>query len=528
MAMANLTCPHCGTANRIGSNFCNKCGTDLREEEPIRPQTDKPDDGAPVEAISRAAELAARQMRETQSTEPSNEPPNEPPNTHPADAGSERSDRAADHDSDDEANTEGTPTPLPPLFDLGLASIAPAETDSLLLSQPWLQASDSEGTAPPSSENVEQSPGDSLTGIEVDNPLGQAGVRLIGGVQGLLDPLNITSDAGQTDDKLDEPLPTPVIDELSAQQIRNMRRIMSEEPVLAAQSGQSGVVRRPSLRVAWVFWILGLAIVLPVFGIVNEPIGAAQVWPGVDQAYGIIEGLPFGAEVQVYWAYDPATSGELDLVSQPVIRHLLSRRAELTFISLLPGGPATVRRAVTKALAAEMDPSEATIAMRRITQRNFYLTGGAPVLPLLGQAPESLTMPNDSDIPADGAATLAGDPLLIVIMAARTEDVQQWLELVQTVDAQPGRAAVVAVTGAGVYPMVLPYLDSGQLGGLVSGFDGADVYQQLQEEEISTADQMAGAVQTIAQNWAHFALLFVLLMGNVAGFVNRAGQKREH
>ncbi len=505
--MASLTCPHCGTANRIGSNFCNKCGTDLREEEPTLPENDKTDDGAPVEAISRAAELAAQQMREAQTNEPSD--------THHADVGSDGSNRDADQDTDDEADAEDSPTPLPPLFDLGLASIAPTETDSLLLSQPWLQASDEEGTIPASSEN------------EVDDPLGQVGVRLIGGVQGLLDPLNITSDTGQPDDKSGEPLPTPVIDELSAQQIRNMRRIMSEEPVLAAQSGQSSVARHPSLRIPWIFWLLGLAIILPIFGVVNEPIGSARVWPGVDEAHDLVEGLPLGAEVQVYWAYDPATSGELDLVAQPVIRHLLSRRAELTFISLLPGGPATVRRAVIKTLAAELDPAEATAAMRRITQRNFYLTGGATVLPVLGQGPELLSMPTASDISVSGATTPFANPLLIVIMAARTEDVQQWLELVQTVDAQPGRTAVVAVTGAGVYPMVLPYLDSGQLGGLVSGFDGADAYQQLEEEELSRAEQMAGTVQMIAQNWAHFALLFVLLVGNAAGFVNRSGRKRE-
>ena len=112
-------------------------------------------------------------------------------------------------------------------------------------------------------------------------------------------------------------------------------------------------------------------------------------------------------------------------------------------------------------------------------------------------------------------------------MAARAEDVQQWLELVQTVDARPERMTAVAVTGAGVDPMVRPYLDSGQLSGLVSGFDGADTYQEMQEEPASESEQMAASVQAIAQNWAQFALLFVLLMGNVAGFFNRGSQKRE-
>jgi hypothetical protein len=36
--MAATLCPHCGTPNRTGSNFCNRCGADLRGE--TSPATD--------------------------------------------------------------------------------------------------------------------------------------------------------------------------------------------------------------------------------------------------------------------------------------------------------------------------------------------------------------------------------------------------------------------------------------------------------------------------------------------------------
>ncbi len=32
--MSVIHCPHCGTTNRAGSNFCNRCGANLRSEEP--------------------------------------------------------------------------------------------------------------------------------------------------------------------------------------------------------------------------------------------------------------------------------------------------------------------------------------------------------------------------------------------------------------------------------------------------------------------------------------------------------------
>ncbi|MDQ3249116.1 MAG: zinc ribbon domain-containing protein [Chloroflexota bacterium] len=47
--MMTIRCPHCGTANRTGSNFCNSCGTDLRtvEATEVRPTelSSPPDDG---------------------------------------------------------------------------------------------------------------------------------------------------------------------------------------------------------------------------------------------------------------------------------------------------------------------------------------------------------------------------------------------------------------------------------------------------------------------------------------------------
>src|SRR5690242_271583 len=33
--MSTIRCPHCGTTNRAGSYFCNRCGTDLRTDDAL-------------------------------------------------------------------------------------------------------------------------------------------------------------------------------------------------------------------------------------------------------------------------------------------------------------------------------------------------------------------------------------------------------------------------------------------------------------------------------------------------------------
>ena len=110
-------------------------------------------------------------------------------------------------------------------------------------------------------------------------------------------------------------------------------------------------------------------------------------------------------------------------------------------------------------------------------------------------------------------------PALAIVVAAQAEDVQQWLEQVQPLAPAP----VVAFTGAGADPILRPYLASGQLQGLVSGFDGAASYQQLRARPLNYTLNYAGdgrwLQQLVAQNWGHVALLLILLLGNLRGLL---------
>jgi hypothetical protein len=139
-----------------------------------------------------------------------------------------------------------------------------------------------------------------------------------------------------------------------------------------------------------------------------------------------------------------------------------------------------------------------------------FLTGGAAALPLVAQ---------DLDR-ALGLAAGADAPLLAVVFAAQPEDVQQWLELVQPVNALD----VVAVTGAAGDPALRPYLASGQLAGLVAGFDGARAYQSLRDTPLDAPDRARLDLQSGLQSWGGAVLLLVLLLGNLAYYVGRASR----
>jgi hypothetical protein len=145
-----------------------------------------------------------------------------------------------------------------------------------------------------------------------------------------------------------------------------------------------------------------------------------------------------------------------------------------------------------------------------------YLPGGAAVLPLIARAP-ALGLLEDPTQGSMVRSILERPAALHVLVAPHAEDVQDWLEQVQPLTAVPA----VAVTGAGADPLLRPYLDSGQLRGLTSGFDGAYHYTQLLEPFAPASSPAWLAVQQTLQNWGHWAVITLIALGNLAAMVGR-------
>ena len=417
--MNPLACPHCGAANRSGSNFCNRCGADLRGESTLRP----------------------------------------------AEGGGQSGGRPA-------------PQGQPP-------SAAPLPPD-----QPWLRP----GFVGEDDVPLEPEEPDILLdvddGVDDATDIPVAPGRLVSGVQGLLEPIRVATMPGEGGQSLPGMASVSTGLVLDAEHLRRVRGLMAEEPVLAAAQ-PSPVRYTGSLWLPWVFLAIGLAVALPVFWQLNRPVGVARQWPGVAAAFDTIDHLQATDSVQILWAYDPATAGELDLVAAPVMRHLLAQGVTTTIVSLLPNGPATARRLITQ-VQAEPRRLRGAFAERAPVEPRF-LPGGVMVLPSLGQEPAALA----------------------VVFAAQAEDVQAWLEQV----APRNQAPVVAATGAGADPLLRPYLDSGQLVGLVSGFDGAASYTTLLREPPTIEREQQVQRQLVGQNIALLAFLALIVAGNLAALV---------
>ena len=331
--------------------------------------------------------------------------------------------------------------------------------------------------------------------------------RLVTGVQGLLPPIRIATNIGDAD-------PVPAAASVAAEaplaeELRAVRGLMAETPALVNYQVQTALPAATTLRIGWVAGLLLLAIGMPALLRIDTLMGTPNRWPGVAEAFAAVQATRADDLVVILWGYDPATAGELDLVMEPVMRHLLAQRTRPAVLSLLPGGVASAQRllAYVRETPRAGGLTQTAELGRPVTY--VYAPGGAAILPLLARNPAAVW--------GEGAPAATAPPSLVIVAGAQAEDVQQWLEQVQPFLAAP----VVAVTGAGADPILRPYLASGQLAGLVSGFDGAHTYQRLLDSFVAP-EHLPRLVRQIAlQNWGHIAIFIVIALGNLAALMGR-------
>ncbi len=357
---------------------------------------------------------------------------------------------------------------------------------------------------------------------------------LLGGLEGLLDLADTqafaSAGAGVPDPASNRPRTLSSDLALDEEERRQLRQLFAEELPLEAGArletppedraqprGSNRLQRRPWLEAVLFIGLVGALL----WGAEPPRRGPGQhALPGLDQAHQQLESLPPNSLVLVNWAYDPATAGEMDFVAQPVVEHLLRKEAKLIVVSQLPGGPASARRVIARAEDTLRRPSRAQITANQAIEGGF-LPGGAASLPLLGAAPAQ-ALPVDPRWVGlrdrfDIALLADSGPALSLVVAAGAEDVRRWLEQVQPFNGAP----VVAVTSAVADPSLRPYLDSGQLAGLVSGWDGGRAYVQRSERTRSVAEQARSSRLVSGLNWGIGILIAAILLGNLVGLTER-------
>jgi hypothetical protein len=314
-----------------------------------------------------------------------------------------------------------------------------------------------------------------------------------------------------------ETIELPVTD---TPQARLFAEVVSRPPETAPKEILSAPSRDLTPLSRWIIYIVLIAVVsLPL--LLGKPLLShtpEPTKPAID-LHDAIESLDNNAPVLVAFDYDPAASGEMDVLAQALVGHLMDQGARVIAVSLLPAGPATAQSALDKLATDRADYAD-SYGQRYVNLG--YLPGQATAIRLLGLSLET-ALPRDFqgtplvDLPVMQDLNNTQDFDLIVELAATQDTLRSWIEQAST----PYDIPLGAGVSASVDPWARPYYqtESQQLVGMIGGVPGAATYETLRSGQGRPTDMTAARLDS--QLAGALVLILVLLIGNAVYLAQR-------
>lgn len=265
----------------------------------------------------------------------------------------------------------------------------------------------------------------------------------------------------------------------------------------------------------WIFLLVALTVIIPVAIGVSLPVDTS---PAVKSIYDTIEGLPEGSVVMIVCDYDPASEAELYPMTLALYRHCFDRKLKILSWTMWPNGAALIGRAFDD-VEADIDP-ETNLPVYDIESGVDYLNYGYKVGNVYNIIQAGINLPNafpsdfrgnsTSNMPImEGIDTLTDLAYVIDLAAGSTID--WWVAYgVQRFHFLMG-AGCTAVSATQYYP----YLNTGQINGLMGGLKGAAEYEQLSGHP---GKALAGMT---AQSSVHVLIIFLVVFSNILFFITK-------
>ncbi len=261
----------------------------------------------------------------------------------------------------------------------------------------------------------------------------------------------------------------------------------------------------------WIFLAIGLVVASPfIFGW-SLPLGRPS--PPTKALFDFIEKLPPRSAVMIAFDYGPASMPELQPMAVALARHVLSRNLRLIGISLYPQGTSLCQQAFMKA-ASEYGAKEG------VDWVNLgYRPGYQSVVLGMGTDLTKVYRADHKGTPISELPVMNGirnyDDIALVIDLASGATPGMWIAYAGARFHQTLAAGITAVMATDYYP----YLQSGQLIGLINGLKGAAEYEVL----INKRD--LAALGMTSQSIAHLTIILFVILGNIGYFATRSQQR---
>ncbi len=258
-----------------------------------------------------------------------------------------------------------------------------------------------------------------------------------------------------------------------------------------------------------IFLFIAVAVALPLFFRISMHIPVTPVARGV---YDAIESLPPGSKVLVSFDYDPGSMPELQPMAEAFFRHAFGKDLKVIIMGLWPQGPLQANIALKEVFKDE--EIRAKNLQYGIDYVNLGFTAGNEVvIDRMGHSFEE-SYPQDSrgtplsQIPLMRGVRSYDNIDLIYNLSAGYPGTQEWVQYavdVFHVKLVAGNTAVQA-------PSMYPYVQTGQLLGVLGGMKGGAEY------EVAIGRPGKAVRYMFSQAIAHAVICLFIIIGNLAFF----------
>lgn len=233
--------------------------------------------------------------------------------------------------------------------------------------------------------------------------------------------------------------------------------------------------------------------------------------------FAVVDSIRPGDNVMLSWDYGAGSDVELGPIANSLLVHLAKRGAKIIAVSSIPDGPmfAEASLKVLEGLGKVYGEDYVNLG---------FFAGGESGIAAWAEDFKSVFRADWRKTPVDQIPVMKGiekaqDFALVVSMNTGPGGYgvpDAWVRQVHVAEKVPLALAVTAIMG----PQTQPYLQSGQIRGLLIGLRSAAEYEGLLEKPgIATA-------QMDAQSAAHAVILILIVLGNVSYLLDRKAKKK--
>jgi hypothetical protein len=264
-----------------------------------------------------------------------------------------------------------------------------------------------------------------------------------------------------------------------------------------------------------IYALMFLAVGIPLLFPVGWPI-----LPGADarNIYDTIESLPAGSIVMMSFDYDPGSRAEVHPMAKALLHHLFKKKHKLIAPALWPQGAslaATLTDEMVKPYGLKY--GEDYVLLGYFAGPTNGLTQVTAIMGNLAAAyPTDTRGTRLSDLALTRRVTAAKDIALVFTLSAGDPGIPAWVQIANgRFGARLGGGATAVQT-----PQFLPYVQAGQMIGLLGGLRGAAEYEALVDMKGLATSGMD------AQAFAHLLILVFILIANATYLYERWESRR--